>query len=83
MGGLEAPDHRFYCSFIVFLWFQHIMKKSRISWKIHAKMDATSDPKIKVWAIRVPTFEGLGRFSRGRSFDEFSIGTKSAKNLKF
>ena len=80
---MEAPDHRFYCSFTVFLWFYHIMKKSRISWKIHAKMESKSDPKIDVWAIRGPTFEVLGRFLRGLIFDEFSIGKKSAKNPTF
>ena len=46
-------------------------------------MDAKSDPKIKVWAIRGPTFEVLGRFLRGLILDEFSIGKKSAKNLRF
>ena len=54
------------------------MKKSRVSWKIHAKMDAKSDPKIKVWAIRGLTFEVLGAFLRGLILDEFSIGKKSA-----
>ena len=46
-------------------------------------MDAKSDPKIKVWAIRDPTFEVLGRFSRGLILDEFSIGKKSVKNPTF
>ena len=53
------------------------MKKLRISWKIHAKMDAKSDPKIKVWAIRGSTFEVLGGFLRSLILDEFSIGEKS------
>ena len=51
--------------------------------KIHAKMDPKSEPKIDVWAIRGPTFEVLGRFLRGLIFDEFSIGKKSMKNLRF
>ena len=42
-----------------------------------------SDPKIDVWAIRGPTFEVLGAFLRSLIFDEFSIGKKSAKNLRF
>ena len=46
-------------------------------------MDAKSDPKIKVWAIRGPTFEVLGRLLRSLIFDEFSIDKKFAKNLRF
>ena len=46
--------------------------------KIHAKMDAKSEPKTEVWAIRSPTFEVLGGFLRSLIFDEFSIGEKSA-----
>ena len=41
-------------------------------------MDAKSDPKTDVWAIRGPTFEVLGGFLRSLFFDEFSIGEKSA-----
>ena len=59
------------------------MKKSRISWKILAKMEPKSDPKIDVWAIRGPTFEVLGAFLRSPIFNEFSIGKKSAKKLRF
>ena len=51
--------------------------------KIYAKMDPKSDPKIDVWAIRGPTFEVLGAFLRSLIFNEFSIGKKSAKNLRF
>ena len=54
------------------------MKKSRISLKIHAKMEPKSDPKIDVWAIRGPTFEVLGGFLKSFFFDEFSNGEKSA-----
>ena len=42
------------------------------------KMDAQSEPKIDVWAIRGPTFEVLGGFLRSLIFDEFSKGKKSA-----
>ena len=51
--------------------------------KIYAQMDPKSHPKIDIWAIRGPTFEVLGGFLRSQIFDEFSIGKKSAKNLKF
>ena len=54
-----------------------------ISLKIHAKIDPKSDPKIDVWAIRGPTFEVLGAFLRSPILKEFSIGKKSAKNLRF
>ena len=46
--------------------------------KIHAKMDAKSEPKTEVWAIRGPTFEVLGGFLKSLIFDEFSNGEKSA-----
>ena len=46
--------------------------------KIYAKMDTKSELKIKVWAIRGPTFEVLGRFLKSLIFDEFSNGEKSA-----
>ena len=51
--------------------------------KIYAKIDPNNEPKIDVWAIRGPTFEALGGFLRSPIFDEFSIGKKSAKNLRF
>ena len=51
--------------------------------KIYAKMDPKSEHKIDVWAIRGPTFEVLGRFSKGLILDEFSIGKKSVKNPTF
>ena len=51
--------------------------------KIHAKIDPKSAHKIDVWAIRGPTFEVLGAFLRSPIFNEFSIGKKSAKNLRF
>ena len=51
--------------------------------KIYAKMDPKSDPKIDVWAPEGLIFEVLGGFLRSRIFDEFSIGKKSAKNLRF
>ena len=54
------------------------MTKSRISSEFHAKVDAKSDPKTEVWAIRGPTFEVLGGFLRSLIFDEFSNGEKSA-----
>ena len=54
------------------------MKKSRISWKFHAKMDAKSEHKIEVWALRGPTFEVLGEFLRSLISNEFSNGEKSA-----
>ena len=46
--------------------------------KNYAKLDTKSELKIKVWAIRGPTFEVLGGFLRSLIFDEFSIGEKSA-----
>ena len=46
--------------------------------KIYAKMDTKSKLKIKVWAIKVPTFEVLGGFLKSLIFDEFSNGEKSA-----
>ena len=46
--------------------------------KIHAKIDPKSELKIKVWAIRGPTFEVLGGFLKSLIFDEFSNGEKSA-----
>ena len=46
--------------------------------KIHAKMDAKSEPKTEVWAIRGPTFEVLGRFLKSLIFYEFSKGEKSS-----
>ena len=52
--------------------------KIKIFMKIFVKMDPKSEPKIRVWAIRGSTFEVLGGFSRSPSFDEFSIGEKSA-----
>ena len=41
-------------------------------------MDAKSEPKIEVWALRGPTFEVLGGFLRSLIFNEFSNGEKSA-----
>ena len=41
-------------------------------------MDTKSEFKIKVWAIRGPTFEVLGGFLKSLIFDEFSNGEKSA-----
>ena len=46
--------------------------------KIHTKMDAKSERKIDLWAIRGPTFEVLGGFSRNSIFDAFSNGEESA-----
>ena len=46
--------------------------------KIYAKMGSKSEPKTEVWAIRGPTFDGLGGFWRILIFDGFSIGEKSA-----
>ena len=46
--------------------------------KNYVKMDTKSELKIKVWAIRGPTFEVLGGFLRSLIFDEFSNGEKSA-----
>ena len=46
--------------------------------KIYAKMDTKSELKIKVWAIRGPTFEVLGGFLRSLIFDEFSNGEELA-----
>ena len=51
--------------------------------KIDAKMDPKSEPKIDVWAIWGPTFEVLGAFLRSAILNEFSIGKRSAKNLRF
>ena len=51
--------------------------------KIDAKIYPKSDPKIDVWAPEGLIFEVLGWFLRSRIFDEFSIGKKSAKNLRF
>ena len=50
---------------------------------IYTKIDPKNEPKIDVWAIRGPTFEVLGAFLRSPIFHEFSIGKKSAKNLRF
>ena len=44
----------------------------------YAKMDTKSELKIKVWAIRGPTFEVLGGCLKSLIFDEFSNGEKSA-----
>ena len=41
-------------------------------------MDAKSEPKTDVWAIRGPTFEVLGGFLRILIFDDFSNGEKLA-----
>ena len=41
-------------------------------------MDAKSEPKTDVRAIRGPTFEVLGDFLRSLIFYEFSNGEKSA-----
>ena len=43
-------------------------------------MDAKSEHKIELWAIRGPTFEVLGGFLKSLIFDEFSNGEKSALN---
>ena len=51
--------------------------------KIDAKMHPKSDPTIEVWASEGWVFEVLGGFLRSPIFDEFSIGKKSAKNLRF
>ena len=51
--------------------------------KIYAKIIPQNEPKIDVWAIRGPFFEVLGAFLRSLIFNEFSIGNKSAKNLRF
>ena len=47
------------------------------------KIDAKMDPKIDIWALRGQICEILGGLLRSLIFDEFSIGKKSAKNLKF
>ena len=41
-------------------------------------MDAKSEPKIEVWALRGPTFEVLGGILRSLKFYEFSNSEKSA-----
>ena len=46
--------------------------------KIYTKLDTKSELKIKVWAIRGPTFEVLGGFLKSLIFYEFSNGEKSA-----
>ena len=58
-------------------------KKIENVMKINANMGPKSEPKIDVWAIRGPTFEVLGAFLRSPILKEFSIGKKSAKNLRF
>ena len=55
------------------------MKKSRISLKIHAKMDAKSDPKIDIWVLRDQICLILRGFLMSATFYEFSFGKKLSK----
>ena len=65
---------QFYSVSVVLAYYEEIKNFM----KIHAKMNAKSESKTDVWAIRGPTFEVLGGFLRSLIFDEFSIGEKSA-----
>ena len=80
MGGLEASDHRFYCSFTVFLQYQRFSVKFKKTSKIDAKRGPKMSPKSMLWRSGVGFLRFLGGFLRGLFFDEFSIGKKSAKN---
>ena len=83
MGGLEAPDHRFYCSFTVLFKDSQFLEQSWKFMKIYAKMDPKSDPKIDVWArSRVWFLRILGGFLRRSDFrwifDRQKVCQKSA-----
>ena len=78
IGRLGGPRSSFLLQFysvsVVLAYYEEIKNFM----KIHAKMDAKSEPKTDVWVIKGPTFEVSGGFLRSLIFYEFSNGEKSA-----